>query len=728
TPDAQILYFTRLDHPRNQGKENAADVWLCNRLPDGSWGRALNAGSPINSFAADRILGISSDGRRLAVLRSGATQFIDLLAKGARSWRIVGSWPLAPGQTDYTTATFDLETQQLVFASTDYSGGDLFIQTALPGGEWSDPIALDFVNTDLNEQSPYLAPDGQSLYFQREDIWFLSRFSADIGAFGEGKELSGLLPSTVNEICFSVMKSEQAVVTLSDNKPKIYICNIPSSAQPVPSRLLEGNIRFAQAPSDRALGASIRLIVDGRERRLYPDKNGNYTLVIPTEGYARILAEAPGYFAPSRLLGGEMNSITGNYSGAEANATNLSTTYYEREAAIQQLHRNIANTRAEMAALQEERADLVDWLRSEQLAAGRDLLEGYTDPELDQLRYRLQKAQHQLTDTIPTGMQARGVPNTSEPPPTANNPTAFEELEAMKARYRAQQEALLRDQGDSNFEWRDDDPEEFRREVEKTVHEELVPEVSRQIASDALGKVEIDSLAMEQNIRQNLFQTSTPAVYERESWEQELIEDLRPDAEEQLRDRLRKPVVESLAEEIRIENEYDSRQFRLQTYQDSLDRALSAQQEEERIIYGAENSFTAKGGVQQPIAVPQHVSAMDLELVPLLPGNRIRLDQIQFDQNTAAFVPMAFAELDRLVDLLQQNPNLVVEISGHTGGQMGYLAAQDLSDRRAQAVAQYLYQKGINEERVAARGYGREQPLSGEHSTRNERIEILILQ
>ncbi|MFT6514027.1 MAG: hypothetical protein ACJAX1_002608, partial [Neolewinella sp.] len=63
--DGQVIFFTRPDFENNKGTDNAADIWIINRFANGSWGRALNPGSPINSFAHDRALAVSPDGSRL---------------------------------------------------------------------------------------------------------------------------------------------------------------------------------------------------------------------------------------------------------------------------------------------------------------------------------------------------------------------------------------------------------------------------------------------------------------------------------------------------------------------------------------------------------------------------------------------------------------------------------------------------------------------------------------
>ena len=53
SPDGKSLYFVRTGDPKNNGREDEADIWLSQLLPDGSWSRAVNAGAPLNTRYAN---------------------------------------------------------------------------------------------------------------------------------------------------------------------------------------------------------------------------------------------------------------------------------------------------------------------------------------------------------------------------------------------------------------------------------------------------------------------------------------------------------------------------------------------------------------------------------------------------------------------------------------------------------------------------------------------------
>jgi OOP family OmpA-OmpF porin len=84
--------------------------------------------------------------------------------------------------------------------------------------------------------------------------------------------------------------------------------------------------------------------------------------------------------------------------------------------------------------------------------------------------------------------------------------------------------------------------------------------------------------------------------------------------------------------------------------------------------------------------------------------------------------------LDRLTETAMRCPAANIEIAGHTDAAGG--DDQAMSEKRAQAVADYLVQAGLPAERFKASGYGSLQPLASndtdEGKAQNRRIEFLV--
>ena len=83
-------------------------------------------------------------------------------------------------------------------------------------------------------------------------------------------------------------------------------------------------------------------------------------------------------------------------------------------------------------------------------------------------------------------------------------------------------------------------------------------------------------------------------------------------------------------------------------------------------------------------------------------------------------------------DTLNANPGVAVEIAGHTDSDGDAEYNQDLSDRRANAVRDYLISRGVSGSRLSAAGYGESQPVADnatvEGKAQNRRVELRISQ
>ena len=112
-------------------------------------------------------------------------------------------------------------------------------------------------------------------------------------------------------------------------------------------------------------------------------------------------------------------------------------------------------------------------------------------------------------------------------------------------------------------------------------------------------------------------------------------------------------------------------------------------------------------------------------------GEPIRLNNIFFEFAKSVLKEASFPELDRLVGILNKNPELKIEIAGHTDDVGTDASNQTLSQDRAQSVVNYLQSKGINISRLSAKGYGESKPdvpnNSDENRAFNRRVEFKIL-
>jgi OOP family OmpA-OmpF porin len=121
----------------------------------------------------------------------------------------------------------------------------------------------------------------------------------------------------------------------------------------------------------------------------------------------------------------------------------------------------------------------------------------------------------------------------------------------------------------------------------------------------------------------------------------------------------------------------------------------------------------------------------ELEAVRTERGLVVSLGSLLFDVDRAELKPGGRQRLQRVADFLIGHPDRNAVIEGHTDSTGPNAYNQELSQRRANAVELYLISLGIDQERLAARGYGEQFPVASNETTagrqENRRVEIVIL-
>jgi len=109
-------------------------------------------------------------------------------------------------------------------------------------------------------------------------------------------------------------------------------------------------------------------------------------------------------------------------------------------------------------------------------------------------------------------------------------------------------------------------------------------------------------------------------------------------------------------------------------------------------------------------------------------GTILSLKNLYFDNDSYEIKPESFEELDKLYTLLSSNPGLKISVNGYTDNVGSDKYNVQLSEQRAKAVVDYLIQKGIAEERLNYRGYGKDNPIktneTEEGRAANRRVEV----
>lgn len=155
-------------------------------------------------------------------------------------------------------------------------------------------------------------------------------------------------------------------------------------------------------------------------------------------------------------------------------------------------------------------------------------------------------------------------------------------------------------------------------------------------------------------------------------------------------------------------------------------------------------SFEAMGYLFQSenVNVPKQpeYSALKREIVleKVHAGAKITLNNIFFDSNKATLRKESTIEIDKLVKLMKDFPQLKIEVGGHTDSQGNDAANLKLSQMRSQAVVDVLIKKGVDKKRLIAKGYGETMPVAPNNlpngkpdlkgMQKNRRVELKILE
>ena len=112
-------------------------------------------------------------------------------------------------------------------------------------------------------------------------------------------------------------------------------------------------------------------------------------------------------------------------------------------------------------------------------------------------------------------------------------------------------------------------------------------------------------------------------------------------------------------------------------------------------------------------------------------GSTFVLKNIFFEFDKSNILQQSYKELQQLIELLTENPNMKIEIGGHTDDKGTIEYNQRLSENRANAVVKYLINKGISEKRLKYKGYGELHPIDTNETEagrfNNRRVEFKIL-
>ena len=261
TVDGSTLMFTRLVTTGRANPKNQEDFYV-SRLVNGNWGKAFNAGFPLNTISNEGAQSLSSDGRYMyftACERPDGMGRCDIYysAFDGLNW----SLPVNVGPPVNTSGwesqpSISANGHMLFFASNragGVGGMDLWYSVLSEKGSWKQPVNLGpVINTPGDEMSPFIHFDGHSLYFSSNgrigmggyDI-FISRMNDDT-TWTEPKNL-GYPINTFNDELGLIIDARGQIAYFSSKRDAgkgkdIYSFSVYEGIRPDPVSYFKGTV------------------------------------------------------------------------------------------------------------------------------------------------------------------------------------------------------------------------------------------------------------------------------------------------------------------------------------------------------------------------------------------------------------------------------------------------------------------------------------------------------
>lgn len=179
--------------------------------------------------------------------------------------------------------------------------------------------------------------------------------------------------------------------------------------------------------------------------------------------------------------------------------------------------------------------------------------------------------------------------------------------------------------------------------------------------------------------------------------------------------------------------ETERQQILLSARENDANRALAAARSAQSQAEQARNeTLNAQAQAAQAQADSQRLAKEleDLQASQTSRGIVLTLDDVLFDTGRSELKPGAQRSLDQIAGFLTQNPERKVQVEGFTDSQGSDDFNQQLSQSRADAVAQAIIQRGVDAQRVRSLGYGESFPVASNTNAGsrqlNRRVEIIV--
>ena len=311
--DESMMAFTALRSPSGRGDDLEEDIYISFQT-NGSWSEPSKLNLRTSRQYNMGTAGLSADGQQMLIFLGGPnnTGSLYTIQKSGDSW----SQPESLGNVINsnkleTTASLTPDGQTIYFASNrpgGYGGMDIYMATKTASGGWNNPVNMGpSINSQYDEDAPFIHPDGRTLYFTSnghntiggKDIFKTFNIS---GSWTTPENLGFPVNTTANDNYFTLTADGSKGYFSSDRAggsggQDIYFLNMPESETNIPLTMVTGRII---GEDGKSVGAKIKVVdnvTSEKVKYVYdPDpETGDYLIIFPPGKNYDMIITAEGY-------------------------------------------------------------------------------------------------------------------------------------------------------------------------------------------------------------------------------------------------------------------------------------------------------------------------------------------------------------------------------------------------------------------------------------------------
>ena len=327
SPDGQILFVNRHNHPRDGQGKKRDKIWYSLRNGQDNWSACQNIGPPLNNENHNFVVSVSGDNNTVYL---GNQYKADGSAGGVGmsvSNRTVKGWGI-PQKVDISNYVnysdrvnyFMSPSRKILIVATEnedtYGFHDLFVYFE-KNGAYVNPINLGpTINTAESDFSPFLASDNKTLYFAssghagygQADIFVTKRLDDSWTNWSIPQNLGNIINSDRWDAYYKIPASGEYAYVVSDHKSigkeDIFRVKLPEEARPEPVLMVYGKVLNAKTNEPVQTDITYYDLVTGGEegKAISNPLDGTYKIILPYGKKYSFLAFEDSYYSISDFL------------------------------------------------------------------------------------------------------------------------------------------------------------------------------------------------------------------------------------------------------------------------------------------------------------------------------------------------------------------------------------------------------------------------------------------